>query len=97
MKLKLPKLHNQILIALIAGALFGAFFNVAKSSLKISYRDNNEITTVKIKGWQSFSFILNNEKTDTVKFDAADQLAIISFFDKHKVNIKEVVGKRISN
>ena len=91
MKLRLPKLHNQILIALIAGALFGAFFNVAKSSLKISYSDNNEITTVKIKDWQSFIFILNNEKIDSVQFDATDQLAIISFFDKHKVNIKEIL------
>ncbi len=93
MKIKLPKLHNQILIALILGAIFGAFFNVAKSSLKISYEEKHEITTVKIKGWQSFSFILNNVKTDTVMFEATDQLAIISYFDKHKENIKEVVAK----
>ncbi len=93
MKFKLPKLHNQILIALIAGALFGAYFNVAKSSLKISYKNENEITSVKIKNWNSFYFIINKIKTDTIKFDTSDQLAIISYYNKNRSNIKEIVVK----
>ena len=93
MKFKLPKLHNQILIALIAGALFGAYFNVAKSSLKISYKNENEITSVKIKNWNSFYFITNKIKADTIKFDTSDQLAIISYYNKNRSDIKEIVVK----
>ncbi len=88
MKIKLPKLHNQILIALILGAMFGAFFNVAKSSLKISYLQKNEITSSKIKGWETFSFIANDRK-DTINFNSKEQLAIISYFKKNHSIINE--------
>ena len=38
MKIKIPKLHNQILIALVLGAIFGSIFNVHKHRLEVTYK-----------------------------------------------------------
>jgi len=74
--LKLPKLHNQILIALIGGAIFGSIFNVDTSTLVLNYNNQKKI----IKDWDEFVFI--SEPKDSVKFSKNSQLEIISYFKK---------------
>jgi proton glutamate symport protein len=76
--LKLPKLHNQILIALIAGAMFGSVFNVEPDTLVLNYEGRKEI----IRDWDEFIFI--TDKKDSVTFDKNAQLEIISFYKKNK-------------
>lgn len=47
-KLKL-KLHTQIIIGLIAGAIFGGIFHLNKNEIQITYIENNQTITEKIK------------------------------------------------
>ena len=41
MKIKLPQLHNQILIALVLGAVFGSIFNVHKHRLEVTAKSQS--------------------------------------------------------
>ncbi|MBZ0198677.1 MAG: dicarboxylate/amino acid:cation symporter, partial [Ignavibacteriaceae bacterium] len=80
MKIKLPRIHNQILIALILGAIFGAFFNVNKFSLVFSVKDEADSKTILVNNWKSIAFIINKtDIVDTVEFASDSQLEIISF------------------
>lgn len=76
MKFRWPKLHNQILAALVLGALFGAVFNVNKFSLNISYRSEAGLVTKAVDNWKSVSFIT---PADTISFGPSSQLEIISY------------------
>ncbi len=85
MKLKVPKLHNQILIALVLGAIFGSIFNVSKSTILLSYKTNNQTKEIKIKNWKSFQFILGNSlsnSSDTIEYNSSQQLEIISKYQQ---------------
>ncbi len=84
MKLKLPKLHNQILIALILGAIFGAVFNVDNRYVEIKVKEKEKETrTVAIKNWEKSSFITLGERQDTVSFGSDQQLEVISQSKKY--------------
>ncbi len=79
--MKIPKLHNQILIALIAGAVFGSLFNIDPNILILNYNNQDKV----IKGWDEFIFITDSK--DSVSFDNSSQLEIVAFFKKlHKSN-----------
>ncbi len=91
-RIKLPKLHNQILIALVLGAIFGSIFSVNKYSLIISYKSGGSLHDVTIKSWKNFSFILQGKDRDTISFSEKQQAEIISSFsklskEKHAFNI----------
>jgi proton glutamate symport protein len=90
MKMKLPKLHNQILIALILGAIFGSIFNVSRTALLISYKANDEIKTINIQDWERFSIILNRLKSDTTEFTSRQQIEIINHFKKVQASDKKI-------
>jgi len=47
------KLHTQILVALILGAVFGAFFHVDQSVLVLTTKDGAEATAHEVSGWTS--------------------------------------------
>lgn len=79
---KVP-LHVQILLALILGAAFGAFFSVDKNKLEITYKKNSDQVTESISKWTSASIIIN-DSTETT-FNSNDQIAIINKF-KHYHN-----------
>ncbi len=100
MKLRLPKLHNQILIALVAGAIFGSIFNVSRTALIISYKINNEINSQKFKDWKNFFIVSEGLTADTIKFSNHQQVDILNYFKKIKNNGKSisiVVEKYSSN
>jgi hypothetical protein len=61
MKIKLPKLHNQILIALIAGTLFGSFFHVNPNLLIINSKVDNTTQSLEFKNWESIILISESE------------------------------------
>ncbi|MCL5028969.1 MAG: dicarboxylate/amino acid:cation symporter [Bacteroidetes bacterium] len=86
-RIKLPKLHHQILAALILGAIFGSIFNVNKDKLVISFLSGNSIKTATVKGWEQFSFIIPGQ-ADTVKFGKTQQQEIISYHSKLKKESK---------
>ncbi len=90
MHLKLPKLHNQILFALIAGAIFGSIFNVSRTALIVTYKHNEEFKTINIRDWSSLSIFSNGLDQDTIKFKAHQQIEIINYFNKIKNNEKNV-------
>lgn len=82
-KIKLPKLHNQILIALILGVIFGAIFNVEGNILIIINKENQNVNKSVIKDWEEFIFIIPGEnKIDSIKYDSKQQLEIITQFRK---------------
>jgi Na+/H+-dicarboxylate symporter len=83
-RMKLPKLHNQILIALIAGAIFGSIFNVNTKTLSISYKSDKVNVTETILNWEVFGFIKMIESPDTILFNSKQQLEIISTFKSLK-------------
>ena len=79
MKIKLPQLHNQILIALVLGAVFGSIFSVNTHRLEITYKsESNTAKTVIIDKWQKISLIAQTEKPDTFSFDNTQQLDVIA-------------------
>lgn len=81
---KVP-LHLQILIALVLGALFGAFFSIDKHKLEITYnKDNNKIES-SISDWSNLELQIGD--STFYKFGADDQISIINKF-KHLYNSK---------
>lgn len=79
MKIKFPKLHNQILIALVLGAIFGSIFNTDTHRLEINTKSvDNTIQTFTIDDWKSVSLITQTEKPDTFTFGGNQQLDIIA-------------------
>ncbi len=81
MKLRLPKLHNQIVIGLILGAIFGSLFKVHNNRLEIKLIENNNERIFTVDNWKKFVFIIKN---DSVLFNSNQQLEIISYFNKIK-------------
>ena len=72
-----PKLHNQILLALLVGALFGALFKVDIHKLKIVHRVGETERDTVIEHWASLEFLRDGgSKT----FGPDDQVAILQFF-----------------
>ncbi len=55
------KLHTQIVLGMILGALFGGFFHINKNELQISYSSNNKVITEKIK-FDLVEFIIGGQK-----------------------------------
>lgn len=75
------KLHHKILLALILGALFGAFFNISKYKLDIVTRiDKTETRTEVIEHWKSAEFIDSNTQSVIATFGPNEQLKILSRF-----------------
>jgi len=72
------KLHTQIVIALILGAVFGSIFHIDQQKLEIN-SSQGEIT---VKDWSELSYL----KQDSVikSFDANSQLSIIKYFGSIK-------------
>jgi Na+/H+-dicarboxylate symporter len=95
MKLKLPKLHNQILIALIAGTIFGSIFHVNPNLLNIQYGDSKYS---EIKDWETILLISESElSTDTSSYKKNSQLEIIAqskkiLKEKRKLKIVSING-----
>lgn len=97
MKLKLPKLHNQIVIALVLGALFGALFNVNTKRLNINYEKNSITHTVSVEDWESFIFITSK---DTITFGEKSQLEILQKFKrvkKENSKVKFIINNSLIN
>lgn len=79
MKKYLSRLHNQILIALILGAIVGSVFNVSKSSLVITSKKNNQVTRTIIKDWSDALIIIPSDAAaDTLRFLKGEQIQIIN-------------------
>lgn len=74
---KVP-LHVQILLALILGAAFGAFFSVDKNKLEITYKKNKDQVVESISNWSSAYITINDSTVST--FKSNDQIAIINKF-----------------
>ncbi|QQS37994.1 MAG: dicarboxylate/amino acid:cation symporter [Ignavibacteriales bacterium] len=84
MKIKIPKLHNQILIALILGAIFGSIFSVKKNSLVVSFQNKDRTDKIVFSDWKQFQ--INVIDRDTVVFFTDQQLEILSYVKKAKQN-----------
>ncbi|MBX2974990.1 MAG: dicarboxylate/amino acid:cation symporter [Ignavibacteriaceae bacterium] len=83
MKIKLPKLHNQILIALIAGTLFGTFFHVDQNLLVVTYGSTKSLNSIHIKDWEKIQLVVSdNESVDTLSYNQNSQLEILSVSKK---------------
>jgi Na+/H+-dicarboxylate symporter len=74
-KIKMPKLHNQILIALILGSIFGSLFNVDSHLLEIKIKHDKKIQTITVKDWETAHIISGS---DTLAYSRISQLEIIN-------------------
>ncbi|MDP2301209.1 MAG: dicarboxylate/amino acid:cation symporter [Ignavibacteria bacterium] len=98
MKIKLPKLHNQILIALIAGTLFGSFFHVNPNLLIINSKVDNTTQSLEFKNWESIILISESETSiDSFSYSKNSQLEIIAqskkiLKEKSKLKIVSING-----
>ncbi|MCX7798507.1 MAG: dicarboxylate/amino acid:cation symporter [Melioribacter sp.] len=88
MRLKLPKLHNQIVIGLVLGAFFGALFKVNTHRLEIKYIQKNEEKLIIAQNWEKLAFLYDK---DSIAFNTNQQLDIISYFDKIKNKNPKVI------
>lgn len=78
MRIKKLALHNQILLALFLGSLFGVFFSV--DSHKLIFKSYDE-TKTEIKNWEKIEIDLLNQKTI---FKENEQIKIIEYYKKLK-------------
>lgn len=79
MKLKLPALHTQILVALVLGAVFGAFLNVDPDFVVVERRADAGEERIEIADWEEILIVVPTETaTDTLRFGADDQLQLVA-------------------
>ncbi|MBP9191310.1 MAG: dicarboxylate/amino acid:cation symporter [Ignavibacteria bacterium] len=72
------KLHTQIVIALILGAIFGSIFHIDQNKLAITGSDGK----FNVENWTQISFL---KKDSLLKsFDGNSQLAVIKYFNSLK-------------
>lgn len=76
MKEALKKLHNQIILALIAGIIFGALFKVDPHKLSIQYFEEKDKKTSVVSDWNKLYVI--NSAGDTSMFMKSNQMEIIA-------------------
>ncbi|MEO6696364.1 MAG: dicarboxylate/amino acid:cation symporter [Ignavibacteria bacterium] len=72
------KLHTQIVIALILGALFGSIFHIDQQKLEINSLQGEVI----VKDWSVISFL--NQDSVVKSFDSNAQVGIIKYFNSIK-------------
>lgn len=80
--MKMPKLHTQIVIALILGAVFGSIFNVNSKKLDIVSQKNRDAVYTSVFNWEKLTFL-----KDTVvisSYDSEQQLEILALSKKLK-------------
>ena len=72
------KLHTQIVIALILGAIFGSIFHIDQNKLSIITESGESIS----QDWSEITF----QKKDSVLkiYDSKEQLSIIKYFNSQK-------------
>jgi Na+/H+-dicarboxylate symporter len=93
MKLKLPALHTQILIALVFGAIFGTLFNVNENSVVISHIQNKLRVETSISDWTNLYLIKKNKTSnnlDTLQFVGNEKPKLISSFKSSKKDGSEI-------
>lgn len=74
--MKKPKLHTQILIALILGAAFGAFFHVDQSVLVVATTVGKETTQHEVSGWTTLEIHEGKLKQSFTNRDGAQILRV---------------------
>ncbi|MBL0109253.1 MAG: dicarboxylate/amino acid:cation symporter [Ignavibacteria bacterium] len=73
------KLHTQIVIALILGAVFGSIFHIDQNKLSI----NTNSEEIIIQNWSSVAF---TKKDSVIKtYESKDQLSIIKYFNSLRI------------
>jgi Na+/H+-dicarboxylate symporter len=68
------KLHNQIIIGLVLGALFGAIFSISPTKLEIKTPAGSE----KVENWSEFQFLRRDSLLKS--FDGGAQISIIKYY-----------------
>lgn len=84
--MKLPKvaLHYQIIIALLLGAVFGAFFKVDQSALIVDHYSNKIDLQTVVDNWLQISYIdSSNPDSTLIVFDKINQQAVVRYFKKY--------------
>lgn len=83
MKIKLPALHHQILIALIAGTIFGVIFNVDPNLINVTYKKDKEIRETEIRDWNKLTLVYSAAgKTDTITYGESERLRLLKDLKK---------------
>ena len=72
------KLHTQIVIALILGAVFGSIFHINQNEIEVKSSDGK----FNIENWSEISFL--NQDSILKSFDSNSQLAVIKYFNSIK-------------
>lgn len=72
------KLHTQIVIALILGAVFGSIFHINQNEIEVKSADGK----FNIENWSEISFL--NQDSILKSFDSNSQLAVIKYFNSIK-------------
>ncbi len=72
------KLHTQIVLGLILGALFGSIFHIDQHKLEINSLNGDEI----VKDWNEISFYSRDSLIKT--FDSESQVSVIKYFTSIK-------------
>jgi proton glutamate symport protein len=55
------QLHTKILLALVAGALFGAIFNVDRHRIEIEYGPDREVMTADVRNWENITLYARDQ------------------------------------
>ena len=73
------KLHTQIVIALILGAVFGSIFHIDQNKLSINANSGETI----VQDWSSIAFTKKDSVLKT--YESKDQLSIIKYFSSLRI------------
>ncbi len=80
-KLASLQLHTKILIALVLGALFGAYFNIDQRRIEIEYGPDTDVRTVDVRNWEEIVVVIEDRRT---MFGPHDQLSLIRKIERMK-------------
>ncbi len=101
MKLKMPPLHIQILLALGLGVVFGAILKVDPQTLIVSYKDEAVVKKQKVERFKEVRFIFYETKAQKEIVEVKDygedaQIQIVKYFKKLKPATKRRLIVEIS-
>lgn len=83
------KPFHAIFAALILGAFFGAYFNVSKYKIAVTYLEGNQEQVELVENWQKIDLVLPSTGEVVASFGKEEQLKLLNYYNGLKKSERE--------
>lgn len=90
------KLHHAILLAMVLGVFFGAYFSVSKYQLEVSYQDGRTTGSHIVENWESIELVKKATGEVLGSFGKEDQLKLLGFYNQLQKSDRANISLRAS-